>query len=257
MFFSSFVFLITGLMIYFGVYFVTPKLIKKGVPKIYAFWFSLWLPIYLLFPIAFVHYRFIERGSLAWVNIQARFMLFGINGIHYLWVFLAIAATVLLEETLQPISRLMAKKRLLAPPDYLPAPFNPLKKFKLPSENFFDVKLQGNYKLLILFIPLHLIAMISEEIMWRGYILPMQIELFGNVAWIVNGLMWAFFVHMCLKWHFIAMLPSMLVVPYVAQTMESTVAAFYVHAIPNMLLWIILWLGVRNVRQKELNTKKD
>ncbi len=245
MLFSLLTFLITGLLIYMGIYFVTPRLIKKGVLKIYAFWISLWLPIFLLIPLALMHYLFVEKGAFAWESIQERFLLYGVNGINYLWIVLAIIATIVLEEALQPISRFMAKKRLLAPPDYLPAPFNPLKKFSIPPKTFFDVKLKGNYKLLMVFIPLHLFAMISEEIMWRGYILPLQIESFGNLAWLINGLMWAFLVHLCLKWHFIAMLPSMLVVPFVAQRMDSTIAAFYVHAIPNMLLWMILWLGIR------------
>ena len=245
MVFSFLTFLLTGVVIYLGIYIVTPKLIKKGIPKVYAFWLSLWLPIFLLTPIALIHYRFIEQGGFTWDSIQDRFLLNPVEGINYLWIVLAIIGTIVLEELLQPISRYFAKKQLLAPPDYLPAPFNPLKKFTFPPETFFDVKLQGNYKLLMVFIPLHLLAMVSEEIMWRGYILPMQIEIFGSLAWVVNGLMWAYLVHLCLKWHFVAMLPGMLVVPFIAQMMNSTIAAFYVHAIPNMLLWIILWIGIR------------
>ena len=245
MVFSVAVFLFTGVLIYIGVYFITPKLIDKGIPKIYAFWASLWLPIYLLIPVAFIHYIFIEEGAFTWATVQERFQLYGVSGLNYLWILLAIIGTLVLEETLQPISRFFAKKRLLAPPEYLPAPFNPLKKFEFPPSTFFDVNLKGNTKLLMLFIPLHLFAMVSEEIMWRGYILPMQIDAFGHIAWLINGLMWAYLVHLCLKWHFVAMLPSMLIVPFIAQTMSSTIAAFYVHAIPNMLLWVILWFGIR------------
>lgn len=251
MVFSMMVFVMTGLLIYLGIYGVTPRLIKKGFPKIYAFWMSLWLPVFLLIPTALIHYRIVEQGSFAWQDLQERFLLYGVNGIHYLWIALAIIGTLVIEETLQPISRYFAKKRFFAPPDYLPAPFNPLKKFTFPPDTFFDVKLKGNYTLLLLFIPLHLLAMISEEVMWRGYILPMQIEAFGGMAWIINGLMWAYLVHLCLKWHFIAMLPGMLVVPFIAQITNSTLAAFYVHAIPNMLLWVILWLGVRGKTPSE------
>jgi len=246
MIFSIIVFLCTGLVIYMGVYHGVPGLMAKGMAKIHAFWLVLWAPVFLLVPISLLHYVIAEGGDLRWQALQERYLLHSPDGLHYVWVVVAIVFTLVVEESLQPISRYLAKKRLLAPPDYLPAPFNPLKRFTFPPTTFFDVELKGNYKLLAVFIPLHLLAMISEEIMWRGYILPLQMEVFGNVAWLVNGLMWAFLVHMCLKWHFVAMLPGMLVVPFIAQLTGSTIAAFYVHAIPNALLWIVLFFGVRN-----------
>lgn len=232
------------------MYYVVPRLNAKGIPSIYTFWGSLWIPIFMLIPISLAHYTFVEGGDFTFYAIRERYQLYGVSGINYLWIGLAIVGTLLVEESLQPISRYFAKKRFLAPPDYLPAPFNPLKPFSFPPKTFFGVKLPGNYKLLIVFIPLHLLAMVSEEIMWRGYILPMQIEYFGSFAWVINGLMWAYLVHLCLKWHFVAMLPSMLIVPFIAQTMASTTAAFYVHAIPNMLLWIVLFAGVLQKAQK-------
>ncbi|TVP94557.1 MAG: CPBP family intramembrane metalloprotease [Acholeplasmatales bacterium] len=256
MIFSVVVFLITGLAIYAGVYFVTPKLIAKGVPKIYAFWTSLWLPVYLLVPVSLLHYRFVEQGALTWEAMQMRYNLYAVSGRHLVWILIAIVLTLVIEESLQPLSRYFARKRWFAPPSYLPAPFNPLKKFTMPPKTFFGVRVKGNYRLLVMFIPLHVLAMMSEELMWRGYILPMQIATFGSYAWLVNGLMWAYLVHACLKWHFIAMLPSMLIVPYVAQSMGSTVAAFYLHAVPNTLLWVILYLGIRGKKTHENDVLK-
>jgi len=104
--------------------------------------------------------------------------------------------------------------------------------------------LQGNWRLFFLFILLHIIAMFSEELMWRGFILPLQEGLFGEFAWLVNGLMWAWLVHAGLKWHFIGMLPGMLIAPWVARYTGNTFAAFIVHAGGNSILWILLFLGV-------------
>jgi len=115
---------------------------------------------------------------------------------------------------------------------------------ELPPSEFFGVTLYGNWKMITIFIPLHLFAMFSEEIMWRGFFLPIQQEIFGNWAWIVNGLLWAWVVHACLKWHFINMLPSMLIAPWIAQCTSSTWASFATHAIGNSLLWILLLAGV-------------
>jgi membrane protease YdiL (CAAX protease family) len=126
-----------------------------------------------------------------------------------------------------------------------------LKKFTFPPKEFFAVELCGNWRLLLIFIPLHILAMFSEEIMWRGYILPLQEISFGNWAWVVNGILWAWIVHAALKWHFVGMLPSMLIAPYIAQQTGSTWASFAVHALGNSPLWILLLIGVIQPKSKK------
>ncbi|MBS4172243.1 hypothetical protein [Bacillus sp. FJAT-49736] len=72
--------------------------------------------------------------------------------------------TIIFDQLLEPLGKFFAKQRLLKPLGYLPAPFNPLKKRidLLPSE-FFGVRLYGKRRLIPCFIPLHLIAMLSEK----------------------------------------------------------------------------------------------
>jgi len=103
-------------------------------------------------------------------------------------------------------------------------------------------------------LPLALILFLlfeGGEIMWRGFILPLQEGVFGEIAWLVNGLMWAWLVHAGLKWHFIGMLPGMLIAPWVAQYTGNTFAAFIVHAGGNSILWILLVLGALGIGEKK------
>ena len=86
--------------------------------------------------------------------------------------------------------------------------------------------------------------MFSEELMWRGYLLPLQEAQFGLYAWVINGMMWAWLMHVVLKWHFAAMIPGMLAAPLAAQLVQSTWASFAVHAISNAPLWVLLLLGI-------------
>lgn len=160
------------------------------------------------------------------------------------WVGGAAFITLFSEQILEPFGAYFAKIKALAPPDYLPAPFNPLHRLNLPPKDFLGTPLAGNWKLLLVFIPLHIVAMFTEELMWRGYALPLQEIMFGSWAWLVNGLMWAWLLHMVLKWHFVGMLLGMLLAPFVAQQTQSTWASFFAHAIPNALLWVLLLLGV-------------
>lgn len=252
---------IPGLLLYCGFYYWTPKLVSKGVSLIFSFWFFLWMPVFILLPLALFLY-WLDGGTLSLPAIQERFRLLPFESRDWLWVLGSVLLTIVLDQLLEPIGKYFARLRFFSPPGYLPAPFNPLKKFTVPPSRFFGVSLKGNWKLLALFVPLHLLAMFCEEMMWRGYILPLQIDTYGSYAWLINGLLWAWVVHACLKWHFIGMVPGMLIAPWIAQHTGSTWASFAAHAIGNSPLWIILVAGIlksppskgHNVQEQKLET---
>src|SRR5699024_12541374 len=76
------------------------------------------------------------------------------------------------------------------------------------------------------------------------YLLPMQEIMFGNMAWVLNGLLWAWVLHIALKWHVIGMIPSMLAAQFIAHYTQSTWASFAVQAIGTVPLWFILIIGL-------------
>jgi len=238
------IFGLTGFLIYVGVYVVVPKRTEQGHSEIVSFFGSLWLPVLLLTPTALLLYLYLEGGRFDLQSIMVRFRFLALTGSDWYWVVGGILVTVVADQLLAPLGKKIAQIKALSPPNYLPAPFNPLKPLKIPIIQFFDVKLPGNWKFLLIFIPLHLVAMFSEEVMWRGFLLPIQETMFGNFAWVINGLLWAWLVHAILKWHFIGMLPGMLVAPLVAQMTGSTWSAVIVHVVPNSILWILLFWGV-------------
>ncbi|MEB2282117.1 CPBP family intramembrane metalloprotease [Lysinibacillus xylanilyticus] len=80
--------------------------------------------------------------------------------------------------------------------------------------------------MITIFIPLHLFAMLSEELMWRGFFLPIQQDIFGNWAWVVNGLLWAWGYSCLSEVAFYHMLPSMLIASWITQFTHSTWASF-------------------------------
>jgi len=238
------IFGMTGLSIYLGIFYGVPILAKRGAPVIYSFFGFLWTPVILLLPLSLYFFATMEGGVITADAVAERFRFHPIRGWDWFWVGGAVLLTAFADQVLEPLGKYFAKKKAFAPPDYLPAPFNPLKQFTIPPREFFGVQLKGNWKLLIIFVVLHLMAMFSEEIMWRGYLLPLQEHMFGELAWVLNGLLWAWLVHAVLKWHFMGMLPGMLLAPLIAQYTQSTWASFIVHAVPNSFLWILLLYGV-------------
>lgn len=249
------IFGITGLLIYLGIFYGVPRLIGAGVPLLYAFFGCLWAPVYLLLPLALYLFH-LEGGGLTAAAVATRFRLGPIPPQGWLWIIAAVVATAVSDQLFEPVGKYFARIKALAPPDYLPAPFNPLKKMLMPPREFFGVALPGNWKLILTFAPLHLLAMFCEELMWRGYLLPQQEALLGPWAWVFNGLLWAWLVHAVLKWHFIGMVPGMVLTPLIAQATQSTWAALVVHATPNALLWLLLLWGILSRPDGE-NTEGD
>lgn len=143
-----------------------------------------------------------------------------------------------------PVSKWLATVPGFSPPDHFPVLFHPFKEIQLPLETFLGVPLKGNWLFLSLTVVLHVYMMVSEEFLWRGYLLPRQQAAYGKYAWLVNGLLWAYLLHACLKWHFISFLPGMLITPWAAQKTQNTWVSCCLHIIPNSVLWFLLLHGV-------------
>jgi hypothetical protein len=77
-------FAIPGLIIYYGLFYGTPKFVRKGIPLIYSFWFWLWAPVLLLLPLSLGLYHFLEGGTLTIDGVSQRFRLQSISRAAYL-----------------------------------------------------------------------------------------------------------------------------------------------------------------------------
>ena len=237
---------VPGVIIYWGMYYGAPLLLRNGIPLVISF-ALLSLPGIGLLIVSLAAYR-LDGYRWNWAEFKERFRLHAIKGKDWLWIIGIFLICTISDESLQVIGKWLATIPLFAPPDYLPALFNPLKEVHLPLTEFLGVPIKGNWGILALWIPLNLFSMIGEEFMWREYILPRQELAHGKWAWVVNGLMWAFLVHACMKWHYIGMLPSMLLTPWLAQRMKNTSASAMVHIGGNAILfWMFLLIGVLGI----------
>ena len=232
-----------GLVLYIGLYILFPLALKIGWSQAFAFPFFLWIGIFLLIPIVILLYKN-EKSSLL---LSERFRLNKIKSKDIKWIIVGILIVILSDFVIMdPVQKAMAKMPFFSPPDFFPELFNPLKNIELPLDSLLGVKLKGNWSFLFIMIPLHSLAMFSEEFIWRGYFLPKQERVFGKWAWLFNGLLWAYGVHFILKWAYIAFLPGMLITPFLAQKTKNTWVSFFIHAVPNTILWIIILVSIIN-----------
>jgi membrane protease YdiL (CAAX protease family) len=92
-------------------------------------------------------------------------------------------------------------------------------------------------------IPLYCVVLIanvfSEELWWRGYLLPRQELEHGNKAWIVNGVLWAAF-HLSKWWAVPFMLLQTWLYPYLSQRTQNNTPALLIHFIVNGLGLLLL-----------------
>ena len=236
---------IPGAVLYYGCYGGVQLLHGTGVSLLAAFMAFTWIPTLALIPVVLILYQR-EGDRISPSGFRERFRLSPIEGKMWFWVLGALAVNVMADAALHGTGKWLASMPAFAPPDYLPGLFNPLVKM-FPVTDLFGTPLRGNWWILAAWIPLHTLAMFGEELMWRGYILPRQEVSYKRYAWLVNGLLWAFILHACLKWQYIGMLPGMLIVPLVAQKTRSTWASVFVHVLSNAPIWVILLLGVLGV----------
>lgn len=244
---SILLFGIPGLALYLGLYYGIPIFYRMGLPEIFLFPFFLWFPLISLLPVSLILFKR-EKRNQPDLSLKKRFRLNRISKKDWLWVisgilFVAVFDFVLME----PISKWMATISFLSPPDHFPILFHPLKEIDLPLTNFLGVSLSGNWLFLIITIILHSTALVAEEFMWRGYILPRQEKTYGKWAWLVNGLLWGYLLHFFMKWNFIAFLPGMLMTPFIAQKTKNTWVSLLIHGIPNTILWILILTGVLGI----------
>ena len=83
---------------------------------------------------------------------------------------------------------------------------------------------------------------VGEELLFRGYLLPLQERAHGRRAWLVNGVMWNLW-HVFWRWQMAASLPFHLLVPFVAQKTRSTWPGLVAHGLLNSIVIVLLIRG--------------
>lgn len=102
----------------------------------------------------------------------------------------------------------------------------------------------GRWWILALWLPSFAITVLSEEIVWRGVVLPRQEAAFGRRAWLANGAGWLLF-HLAFGWAvLITLLPIVLVLPWAVQRRRCTRLGVAVHAALNAIGFLTVALGL-------------
>jgi membrane protease YdiL (CAAX protease family) len=201
-------FLIPGLYAVLALYIIFPSLMRLGISEENAYNTAHLTGFIGLFIATILALR-VEGWPLRWTSIKERLRLKRMDSTAWKWTIPFLVLYLLLGFLLNTLAQLTYERLGFWPPDA-----------DIPLTNI-------SYLLIVLFA-----NVFSEELWWRGYILPRQELEHGKSAWIVNGLLWSLF-HMFKWWAVPFMLLKQWIIPFVTQRTKNTTPAILIHLFSN------------------------
>ena len=235
---------ITSSLIYSGLYFVIPVLLKSGLLFFPSYLITFYPAFILMFILTFILLKR-DGYSLRYNVLSERLRLKKLTK-KDLWITLLLFIICIGIYFLLSFSgSVLANIPVFAPPDFFPPEINPL-KHKLVNGTFMNYPLLGNWWIPLIYFICWIFNILGEELLWRGYLIPRMELKWKNNAWIVNGLLWWVW-HFYWKWNLLILLPTNLLIPFVVQKRKNTWIGIIVHGTMNFLPVIYLILGVTGV----------
>ena len=203
-------FLGPGLYGVIAYYLLFPSLIRLGVTRENAYNTAHLTVFILLFILIFIALR-VEGWPLSWATLRERLRFKRMDSTAWKWTLSFLVLYLVLGLVLNILAQFVYEILGFWPPDA-------------------DIPLTNIPFLLIVFIA----NILSEELWWRGYILPRQEMEHGKFAWIVNGVLWSFF-HIFKWWAVPFLLVKQWMLPFVSQRTKNTTPPFLIHLTSNGL----------------------
>lgn len=201
-------FLVPGLYAVFAQYVIFPSLVGLGISEENAY-NTAHLTVFIGLFIATILALRVEGWPLRWASIKERLRLNRMDSTAWKWTLPFLVLYLLLGFLLGILAQFVYEQLGFWPPDA-------------------DIPLTNIPYLLIILIA----NVFSEELWWRGYILPRQELEHGKYAWIVNGLLWSLF-HIWKWWAVPFLFLKQWIIPFVAQRTKNTTPAILIHLISN------------------------
>ena len=225
-----------------GMYILMPVLDRAGLPQIWNFLVSVVGMFPLLLGASFIAYR-AEGREFSWAGIRERFRLHPLDRHGWKWTIALVFVYSIGQILLMPTSTLLMSALRLPITEALPESLDPrVQRAAIPTE-FVGMPLEGNWLVLILVLVILIFNILSEEVWWRGYILPRQELAHKKSAWFVHGILWPLF-HVPMWWNLIALLPSTLSLAYVTSRLRNTTPGIIAHFVFNGLNLILITLAI-------------
>ncbi|HEY42803.1 MAG TPA: CPBP family intramembrane metalloprotease [Anaerolineae bacterium] len=201
-------FMIPGLYGLFAQYVLLPSIVRLGISEENAY-NAVHLTVFIGLFLATILALRVEGWPLRWTSIKERLRIKRMDSTAWKWTLPFLVLYLVLGFLLNMLAQFVYEQLGFWPPDA-------------------DIPLTNIPYLLIVFVA----NIFSEELWWRGYILPRQELEHGKSAWIVNGVLWSLF-HLFKWWAVPFMLVKHWMLPFVVQRTKNTTPAIVIHFVSN------------------------
>ena len=202
-------------------YFLWPLLMGVGASEENAYHIQA-LVVFVSLLIASLVAYVVEGNSLNWSSFRHRFRLYNMSRRVWKWTLGGLLAQILLSLVAESLALQIFCLLDFRPPEIFPS--DPI----------------TNLPLLVFVLFMNIF---SEELWWRGYILPRQELQHGRFTWFVHGVLWAFF-HAFKWWSVPFMLLTTWIVPFIAQRFKNTTPGIIVHLMINSISILFTAMGI-------------
>jgi membrane protease YdiL (CAAX protease family) len=222
------IFGIAALVLILETQFLIPLLSKSTGLEPVLFWFivagfGLFLPL-LILAYFILSSEGVKFGKNTW---EERLRFRRMNKVDWLWSIGSIIIIGILSFTIIKLLEIFIGEVASQPPFMYFEPLTP-----------------DRYWILLIWVPYWLLNIMSEEILWRGVILPRQEFVFRKNTWMVHGLCWGIF-HIAFGWQLlVTLLPILFIQPYVVQRRKNSWTGVVIHAVINGPSFIAISFGL-------------
>lgn len=215
-------------------YYLRPFLEKLGLNEYAAYLISLSLGLIVILIWAVLSYLS-EENNRTFKDFLIRVRL---NRLRPKWFYWALGLAIIMflsTVIFSPVLSWLISHNIIPLPENVPDYINPTKQLSIAK-----VKEQLINQGVIPLIPFVLIInILSEEIFWRGIILPRQELQHGKNAFWIHGIIWAF-THLFQYWLLLPILIGSISLAYVIQRTRCTWISIIAHLLNNGLPFLIM-----------------
>jgi len=224
------------------MYLLLPALARAGVPLLWNYMVSMVSMFPLLLGAALLAVR-LEGGSLSWDYLRRRWRIKGLSRREWAWTAGLVLVYAGGSIALMPSATWLTTVLPLPLPLGLPHALDPrVVKSTIPGD-FFGIPLAGNWPIALLHLGILVLNVGSEELWWRGVVLPRQELVYGRWTWLLHGILWTLF-HAPFWWNWISLLPATLSLSFVVSRLKNSTPGIIAHFVLNGLALVMTVLGV-------------
>ncbi len=192
----------------FAHYLLVPSLARLGVSQENAY-NTAHLTVFMFLLLLTIIALRAEGWPLGWATLRERLRFKRMDSMAWKWAISLMVLYLVLGLLLNTLAQFVYDTLGFWPPDA-------------------DIPLTNIPFLLVVFV----MNILSEELWWRGYLLPRQELEHGRLAWVVNGILWSL-SHIFKWWAVPFLLLKQWMLPFVSQRTKNTTPAFLIHFTSN------------------------